>query len=108
MEEEISNIQENDTCVLEEPPKGVKAIGKRWVFANKTDASGELTRRPAGLVAQGFPQRLGMDYNETFASVASYTTLRPFIAVVASQNLELYRSMSRLHFGTASLTKLSI
>ena len=47
MEEGISNIQDNDTWVLEEPPKGVKEIGNGWVLANKNDASGELTRHRA-------------------------------------------------------------
>ena len=48
----------------------------------------ELTRRRARLVAQGFSQCLGTDYIEIFVSVASYTTLRSLIAVVASQNLQ--------------------
>lgn len=58
------------------------------MFANKTDTSGKLTRQKARLVTQRFLQCLSMDYKETFAPVASHTTLRSLLAVVASQHLE--------------------
>ena len=88
MESEIAEIEKNSTWILEQLPKGAKAIGNKWVYANKTDSQGNLTRRRALLVAKGFSQRLGIDYNETFASVASYSTLRVLLSIVASQNME--------------------
>lgn len=63
MEEEISSIEDNKTWVLEARPKGFKAIGNRWVFAKKTNASGKLTCRRERLVSKGFPQRLVFEYN---------------------------------------------
>ena len=87
MEEEMSSIENNDTWILEAPQQGVNAIENRWIFTNNTDASGALTRRRARLVAKGFSQRIGIDFNTTFASVASYTTLRSLLSVIASQSL---------------------
>jgi hypothetical protein len=53
-------------------PAGTKIIGSRYVYAVKTDSNGEISRFKARLVARGFQQEFGVDYEETFAS-----TLRP-------------------------------
>ena len=87
MDAEMADIKRNKNWVLEPPPEGVRAIGSKWVFANKTDGSGALTRRRARLVAKGFSQHIGIDYNETFASVASYTTFRALLSMIASEDL---------------------
>ena len=96
MKEEMSSIEKNGAQILEAPQQGLKAIGKRWILTNKTDASGALTRRRAILVAKGFSQPIRIDFNITFASVASYTTLLSLLSVIASQNL------AYLHVGVKS------
>ena len=55
----------------------------------KRDAQNQLTRRRARLVAKGFTQRNGIDYNGTFAPVASYTTLRFILAMATSEELQM-------------------
>ncbi|MCI36051.1 putative reverse transcriptase (RNA-dependent DNA polymerase), partial [Trifolium medium] len=50
-------------------PKGKHIIGTRWVFRNKLNEQGEVVRNEARLVAQGYSQQEGIDYNETFALV---------------------------------------
>jgi len=52
-------------------PQGHSIIGTRWVFINKLDEEGKVVRNKARLVAQGYNQQEGIDYDETFAPVAS-------------------------------------
>ena len=64
---ELQSFSELDVWELVKLPRGRKAIGTRWVYDVKTDTNGKLVRYKARLVAQGFSQRKGIDYNETFA-----------------------------------------
>jgi len=62
-------------------PIGRKVIGCKWVFKTKLDAEGQIERYKARLVAQGFSQIPGIDFNETFAPVTRHQTLQTLIAL---------------------------
>ena len=51
-------------------PKGVNVIGAKWIFKNKSDEHGTVIRNKSRLVAQDYTQVKGIDFDETFASVA--------------------------------------
>ena len=51
-------------------PEGEHIIGTKWIFHNKTDEEGNVIRNKARLVAQGYSQMEGVDYDERFASIA--------------------------------------
>src|SRR5579859_4810537 len=72
-------------------PPGREAIGNRWTFIRKRNEHGEVVLYKARLVAQGFTQRPGMDYNEegTFAPVMKFDTIRTLLALAAVHNWEL-------------------
>lgn len=89
MVEELASLQEKGTGILTPLPPGRKAVGSRWVYAYKYDEGGQIVRHKARLVAQGFSQIEGLDYNETFAPVAKYDTTRAFLSMVAKYDLEL-------------------
>jgi len=81
MSEEIKSISENKTWTLTELPKNKKAIGCKWVYKLKFDDEGNICRYKARLVAQGFSQKYGEDYDEVFAPVARTTTFRILMSI---------------------------
>ena len=66
-----------------EPPPACNPIGTKWVFKNKQSEDGLVVRNKARLVAQGFCQKEGIDYEETFALVARLEAIRFFLAFAA-------------------------
>lgn len=84
MDEEMKSQEEHKTWILEDLPQGTKALGTKWVFERKVNG-----RFKARLVAQGYSQKHGIDYEETFAPVNKGSTLRAFMSMVASEDLEL-------------------
>lgn len=87
MKDEIASMEKNETWELCRLPKDRKAIGCKWVYKTKTDASGKVTRYKARLVAQGFSQKFGTDYDQVFAPVARQTTFRVLLSIASKQNL---------------------
>src|SRR6266540_6969436 len=68
MQEELNNFTRNEVWSLVERPEQ-NVIGTKWVFRNKQDENGVVTRNKARLVAQGFTQIEGLDFGETYAPV---------------------------------------
>ena len=66
MEKEMRSLQEYQVWDLVELPKGRKPIWSKWVFKIKTNEDGNIERYKARLVAQGYTQKFGTDYDETF------------------------------------------
>lgn len=89
MEEEMASLKENATWSLEPLPPDRKPITNRWVYRIKRKADGKIDRYKARLVARGFSQQEGVDYNETFSPVARYDTVRAILSVAASEHLHL-------------------
>ncbi|CAA0809125.1 cysteine-rich RLK (RECEPTOR-like protein kinase) 8, partial [Striga hermonthica] len=67
MLEEMKAIEENETWELIDPPPGCHPIGLKWVYKVKRDESGSIVKHKARLVARGFVQREGIDFEEVFA-----------------------------------------
>ena len=96
MNEEITAHLTNGTWDVVELPPGREAIGSKWVYKVKHKADGTIERFKARLVAQGFSQRPGFDYLETFAATMRWSTLRIILALAAIEDLEL-RSVDISH-----------
>lgn len=86
MTEEIQSLEDNNTWTLVQLPPGKIPIGCRWVFKLKKDSEGKPTKFKARLVAQGFTQKFGQDYDETFAPVVKNTTLRALLSIAGNRN----------------------
>ena len=87
MEDELNSIEQNKTWSLVDIPPGCNAIGSRWVFGLKRDEKGEVVRFKARVVAKGFTQKFGVDYDEVFAPVARPATFRTLLALSSYRNL---------------------
>lgn len=87
MQEEIKAMRTNNTWDIVPLPEGRKAVGSKWVFKLKRNANGDFVRYKARLVAQGYSQKYGVDYNEVFSPVVMHTTFRMLLSVAAKRNL---------------------
>ena len=66
-------------------------MGTKWIFKNKKDENGLVIRNKSRLVAKGFNQQEGIDYDETFAPVARLEAIRIFLAYAAQKNFTVYQ-----------------
>ncbi|GJU40898.1 putative ribonuclease H-like domain-containing protein [Tanacetum coccineum] len=76
MQEELLQFEIQKVWILVDLPYGKKAIGTKWVYRNKKDERGVVVRKKARLVAQGYRQKEGIDYDEVFAPVARLEAIR--------------------------------
>ena len=86
---EMDSLIENETWELSELPPGRKAIGCKWTFKIKRGANGQITRYKSRLVARGFSQKYGEDYDEVFAPVVKQTTIRTLLAIAKKEKLKV-------------------
>jgi hypothetical protein len=89
--EELATLKANSTWRFENAPPGANVIGSKWVFKAKKDATGRVVRYKARLVAQGFSQIGGIDYDDTYAPVAKLASSRLLTAMANRANLELHQ-----------------
>jgi hypothetical protein len=83
MDEKIDSIERNNTWDLVDLPEGKNTIGVKWVYKTKLNAKSRVEKYKAILVAQGYGQQSGIDYNETFAPVLRIDTVRMVLAIAA-------------------------
>ncbi|CAL0313968.1 unnamed protein product [Lupinus luteus] len=89
MKDEIHSIEKNNTWQLTTLLEGKKPISVKWVFKVKLKPDGSVAKHKARLVARGFLQRPGIDFDEVFAPVARIETIRLVIAIAASKDWTL-------------------
>ncbi|GJR41612.1 putative ribonuclease H-like domain-containing protein [Tanacetum coccineum] len=80
-----------EVWTLVELPNGKQAIGTKWVFRNKKDERGIVIKNKAILVAQGYTQEEGIDYDEVFAPVARIEAIRIFLAYASFKDFIVYQ-----------------
>ena len=91
MESEYSSLLKNDTWELVPPPEGKNIVGSRWVLKVKRNEDGSVDRFKARLVAQGYSQVKGLDYDEVFSPVARNTSVRSLLALANAHDLEIHQ-----------------
>jgi hypothetical protein len=93
MDAEIKSIMRNNTWKLVACPPGKKVIGSRWTYKLK-----HSSLHKARFVAKGYLQRPGFDFDETFAPVARFATIRTLLAIAAGLGLRLHRMDVKMVF----------
>ncbi|KAG9446390.1 hypothetical protein H6P81_012518 [Aristolochia fimbriata] len=91
MQEELEQFSRNQVWTLVPRPANINVIGTKWVFKNKTDEEGNVVRNKARLVAQGYTQVEGVDFDETFAPVARLESIRLLLAVASCLKIKLHQ-----------------
>jgi hypothetical protein len=89
MNTEISTLQKMETYDEVLPPPNAHVITSCWVYLRKRNAEGEPTRYKARLVARGFDERKGIDYDETYAPTPRKSTLLTLIALAVHLDWEI-------------------
>ena len=81
MDEELEQIEKNNTWELVPRPKDKNVMGTKWIFKNKLNENGEVIRNKARLVCKGYAQQEGIYVEETFAPVARVEAIRMFLTL---------------------------
>jgi hypothetical protein len=71
--------------------EGRKPISCKWVFKIKHGVNGEVERYKARLVARGFTQTFGLDYNKTFAHVEKFVSILCLLALMGIEHMEIHQ-----------------
>ncbi|GJZ34263.1 putative ribonuclease H-like domain-containing protein [Tanacetum coccineum] len=98
MQDELLQFKLQKVWTLVDLPNGKRAIGTKWVYRNKKDERGIVIKNKARLVAQGYTQEEGIDYDEVFAPVARIEAIRLFLAYASFKDFRCTSGMSRSGF----------
>jgi hypothetical protein len=90
MTEEYQSIMKNDVWDIVPRPKGKSVVTSKWIYKIKHATDGSVEKYKARFVARGFSQVEGIDYDETFAPIARYTSISTIISLVASMGWRLH------------------
>jgi hypothetical protein len=106
MQEELNNFTRNEVWELVERPKNHNVIGTKWVYRNKENEDGIVVKNKSRLVAQGYTQVEGLDFDETFAPVARIETIRILLAYACSRNIKFYQMDVKSAFLNGKISEL--
>ncbi|GKA19438.1 putative ribonuclease H-like domain-containing protein [Tanacetum coccineum] len=88
---DVQSGRAQEVWTLVDLPYSKRVIGTEWVYKNKKDERGIMIRNKANLVAHGYTQEEGIDYNEVFAPVAKIEAIRLFLAYVSFKDFVVYQ-----------------
>ena len=90
MQAELHSLIKRDVFgPVVQTPASIKPVGNKWVFVRKRNENNDIIRYKARLVAQGFSQRPGIDYEETYSPVMDAITFRFLISLAVSEELDM-------------------
>jgi hypothetical protein len=105
MGDEIASIKENRTWEHIELLHGHRAIGLWWVFKLMKDESGAVIKNKACLVAKGYVQQTGIDFDEVFAPVARMEFVHLLLVLATDEGWEVHHMDTKTAFLNGELTE---
>eukprot|EP00794_Sanderia_malayensis_P002751 gene2751-biopygen2271 len=91
IESEYKSLIKNETWELVDLPADKNLVGCKWVFKTKRNSDGSISRYKARLVAQGYSQEAGIDYDELYAPVARYNSIRTVLTIANALYFEIHQ-----------------
>ena len=91
MIEEYQSIMKNDVWDVVPRPEGKSVVTSKWIYKIKHAADGSIEKYKARFVAWGFSQKEGIDYEETFAPIARYTSIRSVLALATVMKWKIHQ-----------------
>ncbi|GJZ09675.1 retrovirus-related pol polyprotein from transposon TNT 1-94, partial [Tanacetum coccineum] len=91
MQEELLQLKRLDVWVLVSTPDNIKPLTLKWLFKNKHDEESTIIRNKTRLVVRGYRQEEGIDFEESFASVARMEAIRVFLSYVAHKSFTVFQ-----------------
>ena len=91
MVEECSSIIQNDVWEVVPRPIDRTVVGSHWIYKIKNNLDGAIKKYKARFMAKGFSQKEGIDYEETFAPIARYTSIRAAISLAAQMGWQIHQ-----------------
>lgn len=89
MVDELRSIEKNETWQMVNLPSNKRAIDVKWIYKTKMKPNGEIAKYKVRLVAKGFLQQPGLDFNEIYAPVARIETVRLIVALTSLRKWRL-------------------
>ena len=89
MDTEYISLINHETCELVPPKRDANIVGSKWVLKVKQDANNNISRYRLRLVVQEYFQTQGVDNEELFSPVASYSSIRTLLALASAYDLEV-------------------
>ncbi|KAK8944414.1 hypothetical protein KSP39_PZI007993 [Platanthera zijinensis] len=103
MQDELHQFERCNVWTLIPRPKNQNVIDTKWIFRNKLDEHGVIIKNKARLVAQGYRQEEGIDFDQTFAPVARLEAIRLFLAYASHKGFTVYQMDAKSSFLNGNL-----
>ncbi|XP_076936326.1 putative mitochondrial protein AtMg00820 [Bidens hawaiensis] len=84
-------IKKNHTCELVHLPQGANIVGLKLLYKTKTWPNGDIVKHKAMLVAKGYSQQHGIDYQETFSPVAMFDAIRVVLSIATRMGWPIHK-----------------
>ena len=106
MDEELKAQIDKDTWEMVIPPEDVNIVGSKWTYCLKNNDKNTIIRPKSHLVAQGFTQMFGVDYDETYAPIIRMTSLQTICTIAARNNWPIHQMDVDVAYLNATLENL--
>ena len=105
MNDELDQIEKNNTWEMVQRPEGKNIIGSKWIFKNKLNEQGQVVRNKARLVCKGYAQIEGLDFDETFSPVGRLEAIKIFLSFACHKRFKFYQMDVKLDFLNGDLNE---